>query len=108
MCLFLDFINIQYKKKIQKYIVNKTKKKKKYRKSLCKLNHNTYLLNFEDEDRTRDWEEKNREIWDWKNVEDERERKMNWRGSRCDLYYELTDGLTDGFTDVILNNIIFN
>ena len=54
MCLFLDFINIQYKKKIQKYIVNKTKKKKKYRKSLCKLNHNTYLLNFEDEDRTRD------------------------------------------------------
>jgi hypothetical protein len=41
------------------------------------LNHNTNLLNFEDEDRTRDWEEKNREIWDWKNVEDEREKKMN-------------------------------
>jgi hypothetical protein len=77
MCLFLDFINVQYKKKKQKYIVNKTKKKKKYRKSWCKLNHNTNLLNFEDEDRTRDWEEKNREIWDWKNVEDEREKKMN-------------------------------
>jgi len=78
MCLFLDFINVQYNtKKKQKYIVNKTKKKKKYRKSWCKLNHNTYLLNFEDEDRTRDWEEKNRQIWDWKNVEDEREKKMN-------------------------------
>ena len=38
MCLFLDFINEQYKKE-QKYIVNKTKKKMKYRKSLSKLNH---------------------------------------------------------------------
>jgi hypothetical protein len=48
VCLFWDFIYLQYKKE-KKNIVNKTKKK---RKSLSKLNHNTYLLNFEDEDRT--------------------------------------------------------
>jgi len=97
MCLFLDFINVQYKKE-QRYIVNKTKKKMKYSKSLSKLNHNTYLLNFEDEDRTRDrdWEEKNREIWDWENVEDEGEKKMNWRGSRWDY---ITDSPTDSLIE---------
>jgi hypothetical protein len=45
--LRLYLLTIQKRKK---NIVNKTKKKK--RKSLSKLNHNTYLLNFEDEDRT--------------------------------------------------------
>jgi hypothetical protein len=44
--LRLYLLTIQKRKK---NIVNKTKKK---RKSLSKLNHNTYLLNFEDEDRT--------------------------------------------------------
>jgi hypothetical protein len=29
VCLFLDFIYIQYEKKKQKYIVNKTKKRRK-------------------------------------------------------------------------------
>jgi hypothetical protein len=43
--LRLYLLTIQKRKK---NIVNKTKKKK----SLSKLNHNTYLLNFEDEDRT--------------------------------------------------------
>jgi hypothetical protein len=42
----LYLLTIQKRKK---NIVNKTKKN---RKSLSKLNHNTYLLNFEDEDRT--------------------------------------------------------
>ena len=44
--LRLYLLTIQKRKK---NIVNKKKKKKK---SLSKLNHNTYLLNFEDEDRT--------------------------------------------------------
>jgi hypothetical protein len=42
--LRLYLLTIQKRKK---NIVNKKKKK-----SLSKLNHNTYLLNFEDEDRT--------------------------------------------------------
>jgi len=53
-----------------------------------------------DQTRDRDWEEKSIGIWDWKNVEDYREKKMNWRDSYWDLYCELTD--------TILNNIIFN
>jgi len=51
MCLFLDFINIQYKK--INILLIKRRKRKTYRKSLRKLNHNTSLLNFEDKDRTR-------------------------------------------------------
>jgi hypothetical protein len=47
VCLFWDFIYLQYKKE-KKILLIKQKKKK----SLSKLNHNTYLLNFEDEDRT--------------------------------------------------------
>ena len=46
---------IQKNKKI--LLINR--KKTKNKKSLSKSNHNTYLLNFEDEDRIRDWEEKN-------------------------------------------------
>jgi len=74
----------------------------KNRKSLSKLNHNTYLLIFEDEDRTiyRDWDEKNREIWDCKTDEEEGEKKMNWRDSCWNLYCV--------FTNEILNNNIFN
>ena len=66
------------------------------------MNHNTYLLNFKEEDRTidRDWEEKNREIWDCKMDEDEGEKKMSTRVSRWNLYCV--------FTDEILNSIIFN
>jgi len=48
VCLFLDFIYLQYKKEKKILLI----KQKKNRKSLSKLNHNTYLLNFEDEDRT--------------------------------------------------------
>ena len=46
MCLFQDFIYIQYKKKKtqQKYIINKTKKKMRKIKSLSILNENTYVL----------------------------------------------------------------
>jgi hypothetical protein len=46
------FILRLYLLTIQKRKKNIVNKKKKKRKSLSKLNHNTYLLNFEDEDRT--------------------------------------------------------